>query len=70
MLYTQLFLKGKLAKTNLMKITLKEVKKMIKITNLSENEFKKIGFCCVYPTDDCYVIKIQLDNLQLAFAVI
>jgi len=27
MLYTQLFLKGKLAKTNLMKITLKEVKK-------------------------------------------
>ena len=43
MLYTQLFLKGKLANTNLMKITLKEVKKMIKITNLSENEFKKIG---------------------------
>lgn len=27
MLYTQLFLKEKLAKTNLMKITLKEVKK-------------------------------------------
>jgi len=27
MLYTQLFLKGKLAKTNSMKITLKEVKK-------------------------------------------
>lgn len=53
MLYTQLFLKGKLATTNLMKITLKEVKKMIKITNLSENEFKKIGLCCVYPTDDC-----------------
>lgn len=43
MLYTQLFLKGKLVKTYLMKITLKEVKKMIKITNLSENEFKKIG---------------------------
>lgn len=43
MLYTQLFLKGKLTKTNLMKITLKEVKKMIKVTNLSENEFKKIG---------------------------
>ena len=53
MLYTQFFLKGKLDKTNLMKTTLKEVKKMIKITNLSENEFKKIGFCCVYPTDDC-----------------
>lgn len=53
MLYTQLFLKGKLAKTNLMKITLKEVKKMIKITNLSENELKKIGLCCLYPTDDC-----------------
>ena len=43
MLYTQLFLKEKLAKTNLIKITLKEVKKMIKVTNLSENEFKKIG---------------------------
>jgi hypothetical protein len=43
MLYTQLFLKGKLVKTYLIKITLKEVKKMIKITNLSENEFKKIG---------------------------
>lgn len=43
MLYTQLFLKGKLAKTNLMKTTLQEVKKMIKITNLSENELKKIG---------------------------
>ena len=43
MLYTQLFLKGKLVKTYLMKITLKEVKKMIKITNFSENEFKKIG---------------------------
>lgn len=42
MLYTQLFLKGKLAKSNLMKITLKEVKKMIKVTNLSKNEFKKI----------------------------
>lgn len=27
MLYTQLFLKGKLVKANLMKITLKEVKK-------------------------------------------
>ena len=27
MLYTQLFLKGKLVKVNLMKITLKEVKK-------------------------------------------
>ncbi len=27
MLYTQLFLKGKLAKTNLIKITIKEVKK-------------------------------------------
>jgi len=27
MLYTQFFLKGKLAKTNLMKITLKEVNK-------------------------------------------
>ena len=27
MLYTQLFLKGKLAKTNLIKTTLKEVKK-------------------------------------------
>ncbi|MFR2132065.1 hypothetical protein [Ruminococcus sp.] len=26
-----------------MKTTLKEVKKMIKITNLTENEFKKIG---------------------------
>ena len=43
MLYTQLFLKGKLAKSNLMKTTLKGVKKMIKITNLSENELKKIG---------------------------
>ena len=43
MLYTQLFLKGKLTKTYLMKITLKEVKKMIKVTNLSENELKKIG---------------------------
>lgn len=43
MLYTQLFLKEKLAKTNLMKISLKEVKKMIKVTNLSKNEFKKIG---------------------------
>lgn len=43
MLYTQFFLKGKLDKTNLMKTTLKEVKKMIKITNLTENEFKKIG---------------------------
>lgn len=43
MLYTQLFLKEKLAKSNLMKITLKEVKKMIKVTNLSKNEFKKIG---------------------------
>ena len=43
MLYTQFFLKGKLDKTNLMKTTLKEVKKMIKITNLSENELKKIG---------------------------
>lgn len=43
MLYTQLFLKGKLVIANLMKITLKEVKKMIKVTNLSENEFKKIG---------------------------
>jgi hypothetical protein len=43
MLYTQLFLKGKLVKTNLMKISLKEVKKMIKVTNLSENEFKMIG---------------------------
>lgn len=43
MLYTQLFLEGKLVKVNLMKITLKEVKKMIKVTNLSENEFKKIG---------------------------
>lgn len=42
MLYTQLFLKKKLAKSNLMKITLKEVKKMIKVTNLSKNEFKKI----------------------------
>ena len=46
MLYTQLFLKGKLVKTNLMKITLKEVRKMIKVTNLSENEFKKIGLAC------------------------
>lgn len=27
MLYTQLFLKGKLVKTNLIKITIKEVKK-------------------------------------------
>ena len=43
MLYTQFFLKGKLDKTNLMKTTLKEVKKMINITNLTENEFKKIG---------------------------
>lgn len=43
MLYTQLFLKEKLAKSNLMKITLKKVKKMIKVTNLSKNEFKKIG---------------------------
>lgn len=43
MLYTQLFLKEKLAKSNLMKITLKEVKKMIKVTNLLKNEFKKIG---------------------------
>lgn len=43
MLYTQLFLKGKLAKSNLIKITLNEVKKMIKVTNLSKNEFKKIG---------------------------
>lgn len=43
MLYTQLFLKGKLVKANLMKTTVKEVKKMIKITNLSENELKKIG---------------------------
>ena len=43
MLYAQLFLKGKLAKSNLMKTTLKGVKKMIKITNLSENELKKIG---------------------------
>lgn len=43
MLYTQLFLKEKLAKTNLMKRSLKEVKKMIKVTNLSKNEFKKIG---------------------------
>ena len=43
MLYTQLFLKEKLAKSNLMKITLKEVKKMIKVTNLSGNELKKIG---------------------------
>lgn len=43
MLYTQFFLKGKLDKTNLMKTTLKEVNKMIKITNLTENEFKKIG---------------------------
>lgn len=50
MLYTQLFLKEKLAKSNLMKITLKEVKKMIKITNLSENEFKKIGLAfAVFP---------------------
>lgn len=50
MLYTQLFLKGKLVKTNLMKITLKEVKKMIKITNLSENELKKIGLAfAVFP---------------------
>ena len=43
MLYTQLFLKGKLAKANIIKITLKEVKKMIKVTNLSENALKKIG---------------------------
>lgn len=43
MFYTQLFLMGKLVKDNLMKTTLKEVKKMIKITNLSENELKKIG---------------------------
>ena len=43
MLYTQLFLKEKLAKSNLMKIALKEVKKMIKVTNLSKNEFKKIA---------------------------
>ncbi len=43
MLYTQLFLKEELVKANLMKITLQEVKKMIKITNLSKNEFKKIG---------------------------
>ncbi len=43
MFYTQLFLMGKLVKANLMKTTLKEVKKMIKITNLSENELKKIG---------------------------
>lgn len=43
MLYTQLFLKGKLVKTNLIKTTLKGFKKMIKITNLSENELKKIG---------------------------
>jgi hypothetical protein len=43
MLYTQLFLKEKLAKSNLMKITLKIVKKIIKVTNLSKNEFKKIG---------------------------
>lgn len=43
MLYTQLFLKEKLAKSNLIKITLKEVKKIIKVTNLSKNEFKKIG---------------------------
>lgn len=43
MLYTQLFLKEKLDIANLMKTTLKEVKKMIKITNLSENELKKIG---------------------------
>lgn len=43
MLCTQLFLKEKLAKANLIKTTLKEVKKMIKITNLTENEFKKIG---------------------------
>lgn len=43
MLYTQLFLKEKLAKSNLMKITLKKVKKIIKVTNLSKNEFKKIG---------------------------
>ena len=43
MLYTQLFLKGKLAKTNLIKTTLKGFKKMIKATNLSENELKKIG---------------------------
>ena len=43
MLYTQLFLIGKLVKANLMKTTLKEVKKMIKVTNLSKNEFKKIG---------------------------
>ena len=49
MLYTQLFLKGKLANTNLMKITLKEVKKMIKITNLSD-ELKKIGLAfAVFP---------------------
>lgn len=43
MLYTQLFLKEKLVKANLMKTTIKEVKKMIKVTNLSENELKKIG---------------------------
>jgi benzoyl-CoA reductase/2-hydroxyglutaryl-CoA dehydratase subunit BcrC/BadD/HgdB len=43
MLYTQLFLKEKLAKSNLMKITLKKVKKIIKVTNLSKNEFKNIG---------------------------
>ena len=50
MLYTQLFLKGKLVKTNSMKITLKEVRKMIKVTNLSENEFKKNGVAfAVFP---------------------
>lgn len=50
MLYTQLFLKEKLAKSNLIKITLNEVKKMIKVTNLSKNEFKKIGLAyTVFP---------------------